>query len=197
VVLQIQAHLSAAIGAPGETTARFRRAVDADPLNMLPRKYLGRALYYQRQPAAAVAELRRALELSPQFPGLHYELGRALLQLNQSDAAMTAFETEPDPTWRHNGLALGYFGARRMKDAQVALATMSAHPNGGEFQVAETYAFLGHTDLAFEWLDRARNQHDPGIIWTRNDPLLESISADPRFATFLQSIGQPPAQKGN
>jgi TolB-like protein len=197
VLNQIRGHLSAATGAPGEPVAHFRLAVDADPLNMLPRKYLGRALYYQRQPAAAVTELTRAIELNPQFPGLHYELGRALLQQNQPDAAITAFEAEPDPTWRQNGLALGYFGAHRLKDAQAAVATFAAHPGGGEFQIAESYAFLGQADKAFEWLERARTQHDPGLIWTRNDPLFDSIAADPRFAAFLKLTGLPPAQKGN
>ncbi len=191
LVNQVKGHLSAAIGAADEPAKHFRRAVDADPLNMLPRKYLGRALYYQREPAEAVAGLRRAIELNPQFPGLHYELGRALLQQNQTDGAVAAFEAEPDPVWRQNGLALGYFAAHRLKDAQAALASLVAHPNGGEFQIAETYAFLGQPDKAFEWLENARLQHDPGIIWTRNDPLLDSISADPRFSAFLQSVNMP------
>ena len=188
----IKGHLSAAIGTPSDAIGHFRRAVDADPLNMLPRKYLGRALYYQGQAAEAVAELRRAIELSPQFPGLHYELGRALLQLNEPDAASAAFEAEPDADWRRNGLALGYFGAHRLKEAQTVLAAAAAHPSGGEFQVAETFAFFGQPDRAFEWLDRARAVHDPGIIWTRNDPLLASIAADARFAAFLKSVDMPP-----
>jgi TolB-like protein/Tfp pilus assembly protein PilF len=191
LVNQAKGHLSAAIGAPDEPAKHFRRAVDADPLNMLPRKYLGRALYYQRQPAEAVAGLRRAIELNGQFPGLQYELGRALLQQNQTQAAVAAFEAEPDPVWRQNGLALGYFAAHRLKDAQATLAAFLAHPNGGEFQIAETYAFLGQPDKAFEWLENARLQHDPGIIWMRNDPLLTSISADPRFAAFLKSVNMP------
>lgn len=177
--------------------AHFRRAVDADPLNMLPRKYVGRALYYQGRSGEAVAELRRAIEINPQFPGLHYELGRALLQSNQPEAAIAAFEAEPDATWRQNGVVLGYFGGHRMKEAQAALESFLANPAGGEFQLAETYAFFGQPDKAFEWLDRARTQHDPGVIWTRNDPLLATIATDPRFAAFLESLHMPPARRGN
>jgi adenylate cyclase len=197
LVDQIRGHLSAAIGTPEEAMAHFRRAVDADPLNMLPRKYLGRALYYQGRPAEAVAELRRAIEINPQFPGLHYELGRALLQSNQPEAANAAFDAEPDATWRQNGVVLGYFGSRRVKEAQAALALFLADPGGGEFQLAEAYAFSGQPGKAFEWLDRARTQHDPGVIWTRNDPLLASVAADPRFAAFLESLHMPSARQGN
>jgi TolB-like protein/Tfp pilus assembly protein PilF len=197
LVDQIRGHLSAAIGALSEPEAHFRRAVDADPLNMLPRKYLGRSLYYQRRPAEAVAELRRAIELNAQFPGLHYELGRALLQLNQPQEALAAFAAESDPVWRQNGLVLGYAGAQRPRETQASLAVSLANPGGGEFQIAETYAFIGQTDKAFEWLERARMQHDPGIIWTRNDPLLASIAADPRFAAFLESVHMPAQRAGD
>ena len=197
MVDHIKGHLSAAIGTPEEAIAHFRRAVDADPLNMLPRKYLGRALYYQGRPTEAVAELRRAIEINPEFPGLHYELGRALLQSNQPEAASTAFEAEPDATWRQNGVLLGYFAGHRTQEAQAALESFAAHPNGGEFQLAEAYAFFGQPDKAFQWLDRARTQHDPGLIWTRSDPLLASIAADPRFTVFLESLHMPPARRGN
>ena len=197
LVDQIRGHLSAAVGTSAEAMAYFRRAVDADPLNMLPRKYVGRALYYQGRSGEAIAELRRAIEINPRFPGLHYELGRALLQANQPDAANAAFAAEPDATWRQNGTVLGYFASRRTQEAQALLAAFTANPDGGEFQLAETYAFSGQPDKAFEWLDRARAQHDPGIIWTRNDPLLASIAADPRFAAFLESVHMPPARSGN
>ncbi|MBS0579734.1 MAG: TIR domain-containing protein [Proteobacteria bacterium] len=196
LVMQIQGHLSAAIRTPAAAIRFFHQAVDTDPLNMLPRKYLGRGLYYDRQSAEAVVVLKRAIELNPQFPGLHYELGRALLQLNQPDAAIAAFEAEPDLTWRRNGLALGYFAAHRQKEAQAALDDLVANSAGGEFQVAEAYAFFGQKDKAFEWLDNARERHDPGIIWTRHDPLFDSLGADPRFAAFLESVHMPVASAG-
>jgi TolB-like protein/Tfp pilus assembly protein PilF len=196
LVMQQQGHLSAATKTPEVAIRYFRQAVDADPLNMLPRKYLGRGYYYNRQPAEAVAVLKRAIELNPQFPGLHYELGRALLQLGEPDAALAAFEAEQDLIWRRNGLVLGYFAAHRQKEAQAALEELLANSAGGEFQVAETYAFFGQKQKAFEWLDNARERHDPGVIWTRNDPLMDSISADPRFAVFLRSVHMPVGKAG-
>ncbi len=195
LVLQVEGHLSAVIRTPAAAIQYFHQAVDADPLNMLPRKYLGRGFYYNQQPAEAALVLRKAIELNPQFPGLHYELGRALLQLRQPVEAAAAFEAEADPTWRRNGLALGYFAAHRQKEAQAGLDDLVTHSAGGEFQVAETYAFFGQKDKAFEWLSKARDLHDPGIIWTRNDPLLDGIAADPRFAAFLRSVPMPAAGK--
>jgi tetratricopeptide (TPR) repeat protein len=139
--------------------------------------------------------LRHAIGLNAQFPGLHYELGRALLQLGDPQAALAAFEQEADPAWRGFGLPLGYFAAHRVHEAQAALVAQAAEPAGSEFQLAETYAFFGETDKSLEWLGRARSGHDPGIIWSRRDPLLASIVDDPRYHAFLREVDMPPVPK--
>ena len=64
---------------------------------MLARKYVGRALYYQGRSGEAVAELRRAIEINPQFPGLHYELGRALLQSTSRRLPLRRLRPSPTP----------------------------------------------------------------------------------------------------
>jgi TolB-like protein/Flp pilus assembly protein TadD len=188
-------HLNIASGRMSEALTHFRRAVDGDPLNLLHSKFLGRALHYAGHPAESAALLRHAIELNAQFPGLHYELGRALLRLGDSPAALTAFEAEADPAWRSFGLPLGYFATHREQEARAALAALVAQSEGSEFQVAETFAFFGEADKSFEWLDRARTLHDPGIIWSKRDPLLASIMGDARYGAFLQQLGMPPVPK--
>ena len=188
-------HLNIASGRMSDALTHFRRAVDGDPLNLLHSKFLGRALHYVGHPTESASLLRHAIELNAQFPGLHYELGRALLQLGDSQAALDAFEAEADPAWRSFGLPLGYFVTHRDQEARAALAALVAKSAGSEFQVAETFAFFGETDKSFEWLDRARTLHDPGIIWSRRDPLLAAIIGDPRYGAFLQQLGMPPVPK--
>jgi TolB-like protein/cytochrome c-type biogenesis protein CcmH/NrfG len=188
-------HLNIASGRMSDALTHFRRAVAGDPLNLLHSKFLGRALHYAGHPAESAALLRHAIELNAQFPGLHYELGRALLRLGDSQAALTAFEAEADPAWRSFGLPLGYFATHREQEARAALAALVAQSAGSEFQVAETFAFFGEADKSFEWLDRARTLHDPGIIWSRRDPLLASIIGDARYGAFLQQLGMPPVPK--
>ena len=186
-------HLSAATGSPSQAVEYFRRAVQADPLNLLQRKYLGRALHYARQPAESAAELRAAIAVNPQFPGLHYELGRALMMSGDATAANGAFQGESD-AWRTLALPLGYIAIHDLPKARAALDDLVAKSAGAEFQVAETYAFLGDTEEAFEWLEKARIGHDPGILWLRNDALLASIAHDPRFAAYFKRLGMPPEQ---
>jgi tetratricopeptide (TPR) repeat protein len=193
-MLAMSGHLSAATGEPSTAAEFFRRAAEGDPLNLLHRKYLGRALQYARRPAEAVNELRRAIALDAQFPGLHYELGRALLMQKDIEGANAAFQAEPNEasSWRLLGLPLGYKAAGDTTRAKAALADLIAHSQGAEFQVAEAVGFLGDRDGALNWLERARTSHDPGVVWVRHDALLESIATDPRFAAFLKSVGMPP-----
>ena len=193
-MLALYGHLTAATGQPSEAAAYFRRAMQGDPLNLLHRKYLGRALHYARRPADSAEVLRQAIALDAHFPGLHYELGRALLVAKDAAAAGAAFEAEPaeSSAWRVLGLPLGYHATGDTARAKAALADLLAQSQGSEFQVAEAVAFFGDRDGALEWLEKARLNHDPGVVWVRHDALLASIAGDPRFAAYLKRLGQPP-----
>jgi tetratricopeptide (TPR) repeat protein len=193
-MLALYGHLTAATGQPGEAATYFRRAMQGDPLNLLHRKYLGRALHYAGRAAESAEVLRRAIALDAHFPGLHYELGRALLVAKDAAAASAAFEAEPAETsgWRVLGLPLGYHATGDTMRAKAALADLLAQSQGSEFQVAEAVAFFGDRDGALQWLEKARLNHDPGVVWVRHDALLASIAGDPRFAAYLKRLGQPP-----
>ena len=57
------------------------------------------------------------------------------------------------------------------------------------YQVAEAYAFRGEVDAAFEWLERAHAQRDPGVTHSSSDVLLQPLHGDPRWAPFLRRMG--------
>jgi len=192
---ETRGHLTAVVGRISEAIVHFRRAVDLDPLNLIRRKYLGRALHYARRTAEAEELLRGAIAENERFPGLHYELGRTLLLKGDRKGALEAFEAETDPSWKSFGLPLGLFGNQRLPEAQAALQALLPKSAGAEFQVAEVYGFFGDTEKAFEWLDRAVTQHDPGIIYLRRDALLARLEGDPRYGALLRRVGMPPVPK--
>ena len=192
---QIRGHVAVGIGRMSDALPHFRNAVDRDPLNLISRKYLGRALHYARRIGDAEALLRAAIAENGQFPGLHYELGRTLLLAGDARGALIAFEAEPNNDWRTFGLPLGYFANHRAADAQAALQAELGHAQGSQFQVAETYGFFGDADKAFQWLDKAVAEHDPGIVWLRRDALLTRLEPDARYPALLKSVGMPPVTK--
>ena len=190
LAIEIAGHLSHAIASNEETIAFFRRSIELDPINPTARKYLGRALYYAGRDDEAEATLRQVIDLDPDFQGAHYELGRVLMARGKPAAAVSAFEAEKS-AWHILGLPIGYRAVHRDAEANAALAALVANSAGFEYQVAEAYCFFGDADRAFEWLDRARQTHDAGVIWVRGDPLLASLRDDPRYKAFLQQMNMP------
>jgi len=188
-MLHLSGHLSSATGTLEEAIGDFRRAIERDPLNPLLRRYLARMLYYAGQYDEAAQVLRGVIASDPEFPAAHYELGRVLLATGDRQAAMAAFAAEPSAAWRSFGMPLGFHALNRTAEAGKALAALVANSSGSEFQVAETYAYFGDIDQAFVWLGHARDQHDPGVIVVRRDPMLRPLERDPRYATYLASIG--------
>ena len=189
---QIRGHMIQGSGRMSDALVAFRAAVADDPLNLLHQKYLARALHYGGRSAEAVEVLQRAIALNPQFPGLHYELGRALLQTGDPAAALAAFSAEPDPSWRAFGLPIGYLAAHKREQANAALQAQSSRAGGAEFQMAESYCYFDERDKCIEWLDKARRVPDPGLIYLRRDRLLASIADDPRYWKLLASLRMPP-----
>jgi TolB-like protein/thioredoxin-like negative regulator of GroEL len=174
-------------GSNADAVAQMHEALDRDPLNLLLRRYGARLFFYAGRLDEAEQLLRQILAVNPNFSAAQYELGRVLLIRGNISAAVIEFEKESNPTWRSFGLPLGYHSAHRNADAEAALRTMLANSAGSEFQIAETYAWFGDADRAFEWLNKAVTG-DPGILWCRHDPLLGGLTGDPRYQAILKRI---------
>ena len=53
--------------------------------------------------------------------------------------------------------------------------TAAYGPTAG-YQIAQTYAWWGEPDAAFEWLERARLAKDTGVRYVKYDPLLAKLA---------------------
>jgi predicted Zn-dependent protease len=57
------------------------------------------------------------------------------------------------------------------------------------YQQGQVLAQWGERDAAIGRLQQARKLGDSGLIYARNDPLLDPLRDDPRFAALLKSLG--------
>jgi TolB-like protein/DNA-binding winged helix-turn-helix (wHTH) protein/Tfp pilus assembly protein PilF len=93
-----------------------------------------------------------------------------------------------------SAMALHYLG--RTGQADVALKELiETDSDGAAFQVAEVYAQWGEVDLAFEWLNRAFRQGDPGVTELYSSLNLARLYADARFPELAEKIGLPAPPK--
>ena len=168
----------------------YRKAVDLDPVNPQARAFLAFNLAATKRFAEAQAEYPRVVELNPAAPWAHAGLGLAYLLEGKFEDAVAATEGEAGEWARLLIVACARWGAKKIPEADAALAKLTKDfPETAAYQIAEVHAYRGDKDKAFEWLERARQQHDGGLPSLRKDPLLTNLYDDPRWNAFLRTMG--------
>jgi TolB-like protein/Tfp pilus assembly protein PilF/DNA-binding XRE family transcriptional regulator len=182
------------LGRSADAVALARRAVAIDPLCFIAQGNLALRCFNAGLLDEAAAAVEAALAISPRGALMHWLLGTIRLEQGRLDAALGAFKREEHDRLRVQGLALVHHAAGRSKDAKAALDELIRDgADDSAFQIAEALACRGDVDGAFEWLERARVQRDPGVSQIRSGPLLRNLHDDPRWRPFLEKMGFAPA----
>jgi TolB-like protein/Flp pilus assembly protein TadD len=185
------ARLSRTHGRLEESIAHCDRAIELDPLNWTAHSDRARALMYQGRLDEAEAGFRNLIHLNPTHRNGISMIARIELLRGNVDSAL-AYNARVDlPFWTEFSRLLILYGARRDASCENDLAAFCdefGHEAG--FQIAEIYALGGETDLAFEWLERAISQRDPGLT----DELLvtdtlRGLHSDPRWEPLVERMG--------
>ena len=168
----------------------YRKAVDLDPVNPQARAFLAFNLAATKRFAEARAEFPRVVELNPAAPWAHAGLGLSYLLEGKFEEAVAATEGEAGEWARLLIVACARWGQKKIPEADAALAQLTdGFAETAAYQIAEVYAYRGDKDKAFEWLERARRQRDPGLAGLRRDPLVPNLRDDPRWNVFLHTMG--------
>ena len=185
-------------GSLPEGIARQKRAVELDPLS--PRRHLGLffAYYFARQYDQALEPLREAAKLDPDF-NAHLFLAWIHREKGMHEKAIDEFEKAAEKagnrvhTLGHLGNAFARAGrVTEARDCVRELKKRLAEESVGGYEVGLVYAGLGEKDLAFEWLERAYDEHDKGLVTLKVDPPLDPLRSDPRMQGLLQRMSLPP-----
>ncbi len=85
-----------------------------------------------------------------------------------------------------------YAKLRRQGDARAAMAAvMAGAGDGAAYQYAQIYAQWNDLKSALDWLDKARQLGDPGLIFLRTDALLDPLRREPRFQAIEKALKFP------
>jgi tetratricopeptide (TPR) repeat protein len=193
VLLQNGALLGA-LGRLPEAIEVIERAVLLDPLHAAAHVGLAIVRLGAGRLDGALAAATRGLELAPQNNRAARTLGFVLLLQHRLPEARLAFRRSTNVLFSRMGDAmidhtLGNAAAsQRMVDAIVA--EPGVH-EGGAYQVAQVFAWRGEPDRAFEWLGRAVDNHDAGIIYLKYDPILHPLRSDARYRKVLERLKLP------
>jgi adenylate cyclase len=189
-VLIAAANLETALGNTDRAIEIYGKAVELDPVNAQSRSFLAFGLANTKRFADARAEYARVIELNSSAPWAHAGLGLAYLLENKFEEAATAAQADAGDWCRLLIVSCARWGQKRVAESDAALAELTKNDSEtAAYQIAEVYAYRGDKDKAFEWLERARRQRDPGLGNLRRDPLLENLHSDPRWNAFLRTMG--------
>ncbi len=143
----------------------FRRVLDMDPNFLRGHWGLGLALAEKHKYVEAIAELKRAVELSGGGAGQLGSLGYAYALAGRRAEALDIVERLK----------------KSSSDHYIPPAT-----------VAIVFSGLGEKDQALTWLEKANEDRDPWATGLKVDPRFDSLRSDPRFQDLMRRVGLQP-----
>jgi len=161
---------------------------------------LGAALVSVGKYKEAETEIRQRLEALPTHRILHYELAQCLLMQGREKESMEElaegirFDGSENlaADVRTAFIRAGNHGVQEWRLAN--LKQMASKDYVSPLDFAFAYARLGQDDEAFRWLDKACDDHVPGLVWLQQKSELNRLRGDSRFQALIKRIGLPEAR---
>lgn len=178
------------LGRKDDALALAHRAIEVDPLSFIAQGNLALRAFNSGRLDEAAAAVEAGLKLNPRGTLLHWLHGTIRLAQGRAEEGLSAFEQEQVEPLRVQGLVLVHHACGRDAASRAALDRLiEIGAADSAFQIAEALAYRGDADTAFEWLERAFAQRDPGVSQIQSGPLLVNLHADARWRPFLARMG--------
>jgi tetratricopeptide (TPR) repeat protein len=146
----------------------------------------------------SIEQIRKALELDPNFWWSYQVLGLAYERKKQYPEAIAALEKarQLDDANPANLGYLGYVYAAAGKSAEAQrvleeLKELSKTRYVSPYNIACIYAGLNDKDQAFEWMERAYQDHSFYMAILSADVTMDNLRPDPRFKDLLKRLHLP------
>lgn len=186
------------MGRHDEAIDEAMRACELDPLSVAVAASAGFVLYYAGRYEDAVERLGRATVADPRFPTARTALGLCLLQLGRAPEAVESLRRAVDHSGRASS-SLGVLGFALARSGDTAgcagliaeLDARAAKRWVSGYQLALPHIGLGENARALDHLERACDERTPQMAYLGQDPILDSLRAEPRFTALLERVGLP------
>jgi len=188
--LRSSAELARILGRSDESRELIRKVLAIDPLSSRSQRQAAMIHLASRDLDGAAAAFRLALDLSPNGGLGHAFLAVTRLLQGHAAEALPLAQAEPHDVFRNLALTMTLRALGRQAEADAALRTLETEFGWtAAFQIAEAHANRNDVDKAFEWLEKAHAQRDPGVVYTAIDMILDPLRGDPRWAPFVRKLG--------
>jgi eukaryotic-like serine/threonine-protein kinase len=181
-------------GRTDEGFKELNRALELDPASLPVNADLGG--YYcsaLRDPDRGIRQLKKTIELAPDWPRAHFFLSNCYAEKGMWNEALQELQSIGSPGVVP--LARMYARTGKRDEALKIVAEMKEREKKQLISpqaVANIYAALGDKDQAFEWLEKAYTARAPTLRGLKIGTAWDPLRGDPRFTDLLKRIGLPP-----
>jgi Tfp pilus assembly protein PilF len=182
-------------GQTDEGLAKLKGAQELDPLDAEMNVGLGIGLYFARRYGEASEQLRRTIDLEPQFWFAHTYLGHVYEQTGRLPDAIAEFkkaaELEGSIPETRSALAHAYAASGARGEAQKILEKLLTESKLSyipPYNIAALHAGLGNKDRALAFLEQAYEERSLFMVWLKVDPQFDGLRSDPRFQDLIRHV---------
>jgi TolB-like protein/Flp pilus assembly protein TadD len=187
------------MGRTDQAQAEYSRALELDPLSLNTNVSLGMGLGYAHQYDKAIEQLRKTLELDPNYAYGHFGLARVYMRKSMFNEAVQESQkalslSAGDPPY-FTQVVLALVAAGRKAEALKVLGELEELSKRKYVRASDFAAIcgsLGRRDEAFQWLDKAYQEHEIQLVSLKTAWDLDPLRSDPRFEDFLRRMNFPP-----
>ncbi len=196
--LRAAAGLARVLGRFDEALELARKTIALDPLSARTHRQAAMIYVMSDRLDEAAASFQLALDLSPNAGLCHAFLAITRMLQGRGEEGLALAKAESHAVFRNVALAMIHHALGHPPESDAALqALIDEFGWTAAYQLAEVYAYRNEVEKAFEWLERAYNQRDPGTAHSANDVFFRPLHGDPRWQPFLHRMGldtQQPTQ---
>src|SRR6266403_5473711 len=182
------------MGRLDEGMRESKKALELDPLSPITNTTMGWQFYLARQNDQAVDQLRKVLEIEPKFSPARRIVEEVYAHMGKHKEAVAEREKalslsggpELAASIEEDFNKSGYKGV--LQSWLEGLTELSKHSYVSSYSIAESYMRVGEKQKAFEWLDKAYEEHDSGLVSVAVEPMFEPIRTDARFKGIVRRM---------
>jgi serine/threonine protein kinase/tetratricopeptide (TPR) repeat protein len=183
--------LAAELGKGAEAVAECRKAVELDPLSILPNYSLADVLLLARQYDECLRQANRVLEIDPRSPEGLSMVGYVYEVKGDFKAAIEQWVKVSEVS----GDELRAKEIRRIFEKEGYPGYLKFYAKENErtndiYDAADAYALLGDKNAAFDALNRSVDAGQR-VDEIALDPNFDNLRSDPRFSALLRRLGLP------
>ena len=196
-VLAGKANLMRHKGRLEECDSLSRRALEVDPLSPNTLQEVATNLLYSGHTDEAIALHKKVLEIDPEATFARENIGLAYVRKGMFDEGITLIR---ESIRMQKGFNVGYVTdlgyalgkAERvgeLRDLLTETLEWQERTHRGAIALTSIYANLGENDKAFEWLERAFEEHSGYLPVIAYDWAFDRLRQDPRMEEMIARVG--------